>query len=206
MVDLLMQNGARPNYLYHGKTAWDSVLQNLGNQRKSIYLPGFEDVGCNVSSELLKIVQIFIENGAIVNEEIYKQISRAFEREFPAETKRLQDLMVAKGALKRENPSTLKEEARCTLNEENRSTMKEDNRSTLKEETPSTLKEETPSTLKGENRSKMTMPPLRPKRKRRSELKSYLLFRGSKAIQEIEPHNTPNLTKTYALRAGKSSR
>jgi hypothetical protein len=103
MVDLLMQNGARPNQLYRGKSAWDSVLKILANHRKPIYRHSFEDAGCNVSSELLQIAQIFIKNGAIINKEIYEKISRTFEREFPGETKRLQDLMVAKGALKEEN-------------------------------------------------------------------------------------------------------
>jgi len=94
MVNLLMQKGA--NQIFGGLSAWEYVLQMLISR-------SLDDADSNFSSELLKILQIFIENGAIVNKEIYEKISRTFERDFPGETKRLQDLMVAKGALKEEN-------------------------------------------------------------------------------------------------------
>jgi hypothetical protein len=126
MVDLLMQNGADPNQIYGRQSAWGCILRMFASK-------SFDDTEGKISSELVKIVQIFIENGAFVNEEIYEEFSSTFERKFPEDTKRLQDLMVAKGALKEQN------------------------------------------------RSEMTMPPLRPKRKRWSELKSHLLFRGSRA-------------------------
>jgi hypothetical protein len=97
MVNLLMQKGA--NQIFGGLSAWEYVLPILISR-------SFDEADGNISSELLKILQIFIENGAIVNKEIYETISRTFEREFPGETKRLQDLIVAKGALKEENQSS----------------------------------------------------------------------------------------------------
>ncbi len=97
MVDLLMQNGADPNQIYQDESAWEFILEMA--VQSMVYFA--EDN----SSELLKIVQIFIENGAIVNKEIYEKISRAVEPVFPGETKRVQDLMVAKGALKGNNRS-----------------------------------------------------------------------------------------------------
>lgn len=151
MVDLLMQNGADPNQIYGGQSAWGCVFRLFADHL-------FDDAEDSVSSELLKIVQIFIEKGAVVNEEIYQKITIALEAVFPEEAKRLQDLMVAKGALKEEN------------------------------------------------RSKMTMSPLNlNSRGGPNSSPSHLLFRGSKAVEEFEPHTTPNLTKTYGLRAGKSS-
>ena len=98
MVDLLMRNGA---YQISGSlSAWEYVLEILVSR-------SFDDADGNISSEVLKIVQIFIENGAVVNKEIYEQISRTFEHDFPEDTKRLQDLMVAKGALQDETQSSM---------------------------------------------------------------------------------------------------
>jgi hypothetical protein len=99
MVDLLMQSGADPNQVYRGQSAWECMLGMFADNI-------FDDVDDTYSSELLKIVQIFIENGAVVNKEIYEQISRTFERDFLEDTKLLQDLMVVKGALKEENRSS----------------------------------------------------------------------------------------------------
>jgi hypothetical protein len=147
IVDLLMQNGADPNQIYGDQSAWGCILSTFADHL-------FDDAADKFSSELLKIVQIFIENGAHVNKEIYQKITKALEAVFPEEAKRLQDLMVAKGALKEENRSQWIE---------------------------------------------WTVRPIGPKRNRWSKFKSHVRFGGSKAVEEIEPHTTPNLTKTYGL-------
>jgi hypothetical protein len=99
MVDLLMQNGADPNQIYGGQSAWDCILRMFASN-------SFDSADDIIPSELLRIVQIFIENDALVNKKIYQKITKVLESKFPEETKRLQDLMVAKGALRDENRSS----------------------------------------------------------------------------------------------------
>jgi hypothetical protein len=111
MVQLLLQNGSCPNQIYERDSAWDIILRRFANhgsgRRQRGVVPLFYKMSDPESPELLQIVRIFIEHGAVVNKDIYEKISRTFKAEFPEETKRLQGIMVAKGALKEENQSTM---------------------------------------------------------------------------------------------------
>lgn len=53
---------------------------------------------------MLKSTWAFLQNGAIVDEEIYEKISEKFDDKFPDETKELQVIMVSKGALNKRKP------------------------------------------------------------------------------------------------------
>lgn len=108
ITDLLLRNGSYPSQKYNGATAWELLLQRLDTFDPS--MPDnrrHETEEGHKSSELLKITRSFIQNGAIVDQDLYEIISRKFEVVFPEDTKELKAIMIAKGALDKRERSDM---------------------------------------------------------------------------------------------------
>jgi hypothetical protein len=94
MVDLLFRHGASPNQVYKGCSPWQLIL---GRPRADPH-ESEED-----RREQLKLMRLFLQNGAFVDMNVYRSISEKFKSEYPRETTELQDILISKGALGHEN-------------------------------------------------------------------------------------------------------
>ncbi|KAE9366867.1 hypothetical protein N431DRAFT_471897 [Stipitochalara longipes BDJ] len=105
MVAMLLQHGSHPNEIYKRDCAWYSILRRLRNTNCR---GDGNRVVIRKSLEMLKIIQLFVENGAAVHHDTHERITKTFMGRFPEETMRLQALLVAKRALKEKKRSEKK--------------------------------------------------------------------------------------------------
>jgi hypothetical protein len=95
MVQLLLSHGAAPNRVYNGMSAWQLLLEN----------PYISQASTEASNrdleEHLKIVRLFLENGADPRQRFSNQnltvkdnISALFQKRFPHKEKELQSLLI----------------------------------------------------------------------------------------------------------------
>ncbi len=129
MVDLLFRHGACPNQIYKGFSAWQLILgrpvadpqkskQERGEQGKIEQDKREQKTREQDIREQLKLICLFLQNGAFVNTNVYKSILERFERfesEYPKETKELQNIIVSKGVvLEHENHPEMIKIPPCT--------------------------------------------------------------------------------------------
>ncbi|KAN0092090.1 hypothetical protein V8E51_017937 [Hyaloscypha variabilis] len=103
MVGILLQHGSHPNQVYKGDCAWHSILRRLRNTNRKRDGDRLVIQRNHESLEMLKIIQLFIENGANIYQDTYERVFRNFMADFPEETMQLHALMVVKKALKKED-------------------------------------------------------------------------------------------------------
>ncbi|PMD33834.1 hypothetical protein L207DRAFT_535085 [Hyaloscypha variabilis F] len=103
MVGMLLQHGSHPNQVYKGDCAWHSILRRLRNTNRKRDGDRLVIQRNHESLEMLKIIQLFIENGANIYQDTYERVFRNFMADFPEETMQLHALMVVKKALKKED-------------------------------------------------------------------------------------------------------
>jgi hypothetical protein len=99
IVNLLLQNGSCPNQVYGGCSTWHIVRLMYCDDRLR---RNTDQERC----ELLKVVRSFLQNGVVVNWDVYDGLVWSFQRGFPEEIKELQVIMMSMGSLTEENGHT----------------------------------------------------------------------------------------------------
>ena len=102
IVELLLRNGACPNQIYNGGSAWHFVQGRLESLTTRLSCTKGDHLRDTIKwgyewPELRKVTRIFLLNGAVINKNVYR-ILRGLESGFPDDAKELRAIAVAQEA------------------------------------------------------------------------------------------------------------